>query len=342
MIPNSAYALNTLGLDIPSVTNRAELYAGILNSNKVTKRIINLFDLKKVYNQKYLDDVLEKLKKCTKIEVDSKSNIVSISVEDKDPQRSADIANAYVAILDEIDREFVTSEGSRKRQFLEKQLEKTKSSLLVAENNLKRFQQEHGLIQLDAQAQAIIEQASKIKGEIVTAETKLEILKQFGTVKQNEAILLTTEIDELKKHLRNIEIGHEVKNKSEQPEKPQGFSESSISFTHLPDLGLALARLLREVKIQENVFETLTIQYELAKIEESSSVGTIQVLDVATPPEISSNTNGFLILSLFIILSFIFFVCYVHSLEYYHLTKTDFPEKYRTLIKNLTSWKSNG
>jgi hypothetical protein len=50
-------------------------------------------------------------------------------------------------------------------------------------------------------------------------------------------------------------------------------------------LGVTWADLYRQAKIQEVVLETLTKQYELAKVQEAKEIPTVKVLDVANIPD---------------------------------------------------------
>jgi hypothetical protein len=49
-------------------------------------------------------------------------------------------------------------------------------------------------------------------------------------------------------------------------------------------LGFTYADLYRRTKIQETVFELLTQQYELAKVQEAKEIPSVKVLDVAVVP----------------------------------------------------------
>jgi hypothetical protein len=53
----------------------------------------------------------------------------------------------------------------------------------------------------------------------------------------------------------------------------------------LPLLGVTYADLLRRTRIQETVYETLTQQYELAKVQEAKETPSVKVLDAASRPE---------------------------------------------------------
>jgi len=53
----------------------------------------------------------------------------------------------------------------------------------------------------------------------------------------------------------------------------------------LPLLGVTYADLYRRVEIQEAVYETLTQQFELAKVQEAKETPSVKVLDAASWPE---------------------------------------------------------
>ncbi len=168
----------------------SDLYVGILKSRTIADALIDKFDLKNLYEQKYMEDVYKKLTKCTDITVSRKDQIISISVEEKDPQQAAEMANTYVQMLDKINRTVNITEGHRKRVFLENRLKKVHKDLSKAEIELKEFQEKYKLIAIEEQAKVSIEGAAKLKGEIIAAQTELEVFKQFGTERQNEAVML--------------------------------------------------------------------------------------------------------------------------------------------------------
>lgn len=136
---------------------------GILKSRTAADTLIKKFDLKDLYDKKYMEDVYKKLDKRTNIRVSRKDQIISISVEDRDPQRAADMANTYLEALDRINRTVNITEGHRKRVFLKKRLKQVKKDLSRAETELKEFQETYKLV--------AIERAARIKGEIIAAQT---------------------------------------------------------------------------------------------------------------------------------------------------------------------------
>jgi tyrosine-protein kinase Etk/Wzc len=317
----------------------ADLYVGILQSDAVADMIIDRFNLKDYFRQKYRSDLYQTLDNVTRFNVDRKTQIISISVEDKDPKKAADMANAYVDALDQINQKVNTTEGHRKRVFLEDRLKKVMHDLSKAETDLKAFQEKYKLVAVDEQSKAAIEGAAKIKGEIIASQTELEVLKQFGTEKQREAIMLKSRIAELNKQLARIETGNPGEDKAGDAKKSENNSDFYIPFNEMPELGMQLARLMRDVKVQENVFELLTSQYEVAKIDEAKDMNTVQFLDRAFPPDRRSSPKRARIVILSTVVAFFFAIFLAFFLEYVDRVKREDPERYNQLRHGLLAWR---
>ena len=318
----------------------AELYKGILSSRTVADALIKKFNLKKLYDMKYLEDVYKKLADRTNITVSRKDEIITISIEDRAPRRAADMANTYVQMLDKINRTLNITEGQRKRIFLEERLKTVGEDLLKAETALKEFQEKYKLVAIEEQAKVAIEGAAKIKGEIITTQTELEVMKQFGTERQNEAIMLKSKIAELQKQLAKIEKGNPGSGVAQSSNAGGMESNFYIPFDELPELGMQLFRMMREAKIQEKVFELMTTEYELAKIEEAKDVNTIQVLDKAVPPDKKSSPKRSLIVILSTFVAFFIAVFLAFFMEFIERIKTEDEERYQEIVQGLKIWKS--
>ncbi len=284
-LTNSENPLSGIAGSIIGNQSTAALYVGIMKSRSVADVLIEKFNLKDLYGKKYIEDVYAKLQDRSSFIISKKDQIITVSVLDRDPKRAAAMANAYVDMLDQTNRNLNITQGKRKRLFLEDRLQEVRSDLGNAEMQLKAFQEKYDLVSIEEQAKVAIEGAADIKSQIIAAQTELEVLKQFGTEKQIEAIMLKAKIEELRKQLSTIEQGTKQEtgatNSSTTDKEPNIY----IPFDDLPRLGLQLLRLTRETKIQEKLFELLIAQYEMARIEEAKDVDTIQILDQAIQPE---------------------------------------------------------
>jgi len=261
------------------------VYVGILKSRSVADALIEKFNLKERYDERYIEDVYAELADHSIIEASKRDQLIIISVKDRDPRRAADMANAYVDTLNRLNRRLSSTQGKRKRIFLEGRLKDVRADLERAETDLKAFQEKYHLVAVEEQARATIEGAAEIKGQIVAAQTELEVYKQFGTEKQIEAVMLKARIEELQKQLEAIAQGEPPATGNPDASTPDKSSGFYVPFDDLPRLSMELMRLTRAAKVQEKLFALITAQYEMAQIEEAKDVDTVQVLDPAVVPQ---------------------------------------------------------
>lgn len=312
-------------------------YVSILESRTVADILIERFDLERRYGRSGRVETREALTRLRKITQSPDAPAISVSVEDEDPQRAAAMANAYVDELDRINRERSMTEGHLKRIFLEKRLEAVKNDLLDAEEAVKVFQEKYNLVAVDDQARAAIDGAASIKSEIIRTETDLQVLRQFGTDRKNAAIRLRSRLAELNKQLSMIEKG-------ENAVRTAGTAHSNfyIPFKDLPSLMMAMTRLQREARIQEELFKLVTTQYELAKIEEARDMETIQVLDRAVPPDRPSGPKRALLVGLSSSVGLIIGIFLAVILEFRSRVSANEPERYREFLQSVAFRRRGG
>ncbi len=254
----------------------ADLYVGMLKSRTVSDAIIDQFDLMTVYDQQYRVKMYEKLGKLVSISAGKKDGIITVNVEDEDPQRAAAIANAYVEELKKLNVKLNLNSAGRERVFLEERLAVVKADLVRAEDSLRQFQETNKAIKIDAQATAIIEAISRLRGELASKEVELGVLLTSHTEQNPQVRALREGIGQIRSQLRRLE---------DSPSGQKVSQDIFIATANVPDVGLRYARLLRDYKVQETIFELLTRQYEMAKITEAKNTSTLQVLDEAAVPD---------------------------------------------------------
>jgi tyrosine-protein kinase Etk/Wzc len=270
------------GLSIPSMTPQRDIFVGILRSRTMAQDVVERFHLQQRYEATYLGDAIRRLQKATTVAL-SKEGIISVKVEDTDPQLAADIANFYVANLDQMLARIATTEASKQRVFVAVRLTETERELRRAEETLRQFQEKNKVIALQEQARGAVETTAQLKGEIMASEVQLEVMRKFATEANSDVVKLKRRIEEMKRHLAQMQYGQGwvLPAESRNPGEPR--NEIHIPFAQVPELGLELARLMRDVKVQETVYTLLTQQLEQAKIAEARDTPTVQTLDQAVP-----------------------------------------------------------
>ena len=89
----------------------------------------------------------------------------------------------------------------------------------------------------------------------------------------------------MKRQLAQMQYGRGMDLPPESSNPGESRREFQVPFTRVPEVGMELIRLMREVKVQETVFSLLTSQFEQTKINEARDTPTVQVLDKAVPAE---------------------------------------------------------
>jgi uncharacterized protein involved in exopolysaccharide biosynthesis len=255
------------------VKSQGELFVAMTKSRTALDRMVDRFDLMKLYKKKYRQDARAMLVESLTVRADRKSGIISLTVEDRDPKRAADMANAFVEELKSLAGGLAISEAGQRRMFFEEQIGHTKESLARAEEEIKGFQQRTGVFQIDAQAKSIIEGIANLRARIAAKEVEAKVMRSFATAQNPDLQRAEEEVRALRTELEKVESG-----------KARGF-DPLMSSERVPAIGMEYLRKLRQLKYNETLYELLVKQFELAKLDEARDAVVIQVIDRAVPPE---------------------------------------------------------
>ena len=257
------------GLAGGAVKSPAEQYVALLESVTVADRIIDAYKLLEVYDEKYRQDARKELKSNVRIAAGKKDGMLSIEVDDHDPQRAAAMANSYVEGLRQLTSTLAVSEAQQRRVFFEQQLEQTKDKLTKAQVALQSSGFSQGA--LKAEPKAAAEGYARLRAEATGAEVRLQSMRRMLAEGAPELLQQQATLAALRDQLARVEQRDTAGNDSGYVGK------------------------YREFKYQETLFELFARQYELARVDESREGGLIQVVDVATPPERKSKPKRSLI-----------------------------------------------
>jgi uncharacterized protein involved in exopolysaccharide biosynthesis len=284
--------LGGLAGDALGLKSSNALFVGILRSRTVEDRLINRFDLRRVYHVSLWKDAHERLEGNTEIAEDRKSGVITLTVADQSAERAAAIARGYVEEPDRMTAELTTSAAHRERVFIEERLKTVKQDLDAAARDFSSFASKNAAIDISAQGKAMLEAAASLQGEMIAAQSQLSSLKQIYT--ENNIRVRAAEARVAERQVAQME-GTDASLRQPVPAVTDAASYPSIRM--LPILGVPYADLFRRLKIQEAIYETLTKQYELAKIQEAREIPTVRVLDPANVPETKSAPKRTLIVA---------------------------------------------
>ncbi len=286
----------------------SELFVQILKSRTAALFVVRKLNLKDYYGLETEVDAANYLNKqlnilitkegIIKLNVDVTSSLIPWLLDDKDSLKrfAAVLSNSYIEALDSINKAKLSSKAKRARIYIETQLIITKAVLDSVEFRLMRFQDENKTIALPEQISAAIDAAAKLKTEIIQTEIELGFLETNLREDNQALIALRNKLAELREQYNKMQLGSK---------------DYLLAFSDVPELGKQLSDLLRDVKIQNEVYLLLFQQYYKEKIQENRDTPTIEILDEAIPPLRKSSPKvifSTVVGSIFIFLIFSLFV----------------------------------
>jgi uncharacterized protein involved in exopolysaccharide biosynthesis len=237
----------------------ADQYVSLIQSTTVEDKLIERFKLMQVYDVKFKADARKQLETSSRISAGKKDNLISIEVDDEDPKRAADIANAYVEELELLTNQLAMTEAQQRRLFFETQLQQTKARLAQAQKELQAAGFNEGAIRAEPKAAA--ESFAKLRAEVTAAEVRVQSMRGYLTETAPEFRQAQVNLQALRSQLARLE----------------GSDKAAAQGDYVDRF--------REFKYQETLFDLLVRQLEVAKLDESREGAVIQVVDPATPPE---------------------------------------------------------
>ena len=248
------------------IKSPSDQYAALMKSSAVENRLIDRFNLIKIYESKLREDARKTLEQRTRIDAGKKDGLMVIEVDDHDPKRAAEIANAYVEELSILLSRLAVTEAQQRRVFFERQLQKVKEDLTRAQSALKRGGTEADVLKTQPQT-AVIELA-QLTAQVTAKEVELAAMRSYLKEAAPDFKQALNELAALKAQLAKAQAG----SVSVKADGNQNIQNDYVSR-------------FREYKYQETLFDLMARQFEIAKIDESREGAIIQIIDVAEPPE---------------------------------------------------------
>jgi capsule polysaccharide export protein KpsE/RkpR len=266
------------------------LFIDLLRSGTVGGHLIDRFDLQRVYHKRYRIDTAKYLAHHTTIVDDKKSGVITLTVTDTDPARARDIAQGYLDELNLLVNRTNTSSAHQERLFIEKRLKGVRDDLATAQQRLSEFSSTHATIDIKEQAHAMVDAASRLQAQLIIEQSGLDSLRQTygdGNVRvraaQARISVLQAEIVKMGGSSKALPAGDNITGADDAASNHS--DDLYPALRQLPRLAVPYANLYREVQVQETVYELLTQQYEMARIQEAKDVPVVSVIDAPGIPE---------------------------------------------------------
>ncbi len=242
------------GGGLSDAVQAGDLSVAILKSRHVRQQLVNEFDLVARYKVDDIEEALGALDDHSRFFV-GQEGLVTISIEDRDPEVAARMVNRSLAILDAFNADQRMTKGQRTRIFVERELEQAAEDLRAAEEALEAYQTETKLVPLSPQLQAGVSASASLLARKMETEIALRMKESVLKEGNEEIKLLRAELAEIDRKL-----------------------------AELPAVGLEYARLVRDLKVREEVYGFLRTEYEQAKIQEERDTPSLTILDHAEKP----------------------------------------------------------
>jgi tyrosine-protein kinase Etk/Wzc len=256
------------------IRNTGETYVSLLTSQTVENAVIHRFNLMDEFKTKRLSDARKVLEKRVTVVYGMRDGMIRLTVEAHDPNRAAELANGYVEEFRKFSATLAVTEASQRRMFYERELKNAKDKLANAEQQLKITEQQTGVMQLDAQARALIGSAATLRAEISSKEVQIQSLQLYATEDNPMLVTAKRELAAMQSQLSLLNNDHGDRSQNVILSKGS-ISEGSLEYV----------RRLRDVKYYETLFELLARQFEIAQLDEARQGSTVQIVDKALPPD---------------------------------------------------------
>jgi uncharacterized protein involved in exopolysaccharide biosynthesis len=276
----AALAGGGMGLKNPN-----DIYIGMLTSRPVADAIIQKFGLMQAYHAKDMTKARKKLAGYTEV-TSEKNGFIAVSVTDKDKKRVAEMANAYTDQLRILTQTLAVTEASQRRLFYEEQLKQAKDALVAAELAFQQVQQQKGLVQLDAQAKAMIEGIAALRAQVAAKQVEVQALRSYSTEQNPDVQLAERELTSLQAE----------ETRMEQSNHSPGIA--GLGLENVPAAGLEYLRAAHELAYRQALFDMLMKQYDAARLDEAKEAAIIQVVEPAIDPDKESSPKRGIILVL--------------------------------------------
>ncbi|HEX9614326.1 MAG TPA: Wzz/FepE/Etk N-terminal domain-containing protein [Bacteroidota bacterium] len=284
-------------------------YMAILNSESVLLRVIEKFDLINVYEitQYPREKTMKSLLANSEFDFTDEGGL-GISVYDTDPQRAADMANYFVEVLNETNSRMMAQNARANREFIEKRVQQGKADLREAEDTMRAFQEDVGMIIAPDAGSSGISAVAEMY--LMKAKKEIEIGILGRSVGSDNPMLSQMELE---------------------------LSEINKKVDQLPEVGVGSLRLYRDVYIQQKIMEFLIPMYEQAKVEEQRATPSVIVLDMATPAERKAKPKIALYGLMGFVISSMLALFVVFTLEGINRLRVLQPERFAGIVGTLRS-----
>lgn len=298
-------------------------YLSILSSRSMKTRVIEEFSLIRQYRNENkrapLETTIADLEKNVEFVIDDTYLFLAVRAFDPDPEQAAAMVNFMVSELNATHARLSSAAARQTRLAVERRLQRAETDLDSARTALQGFQEEHGVVELETQAEAFMRFIAESRADVVRAEVQYQtLLQQYGP--DNPQARAAREA---------LRAGRA------QVQGALGGQDAllPVSMQALPALTRRYAELMQRQFIQAQIIETLYPLYEQAFFQEQNESVAVQVVDEAIPAARPARPSRRLIVVLATISGFLLAAIYVLLHAWWHRNYSGFATELRQAAK---------
>jgi capsule polysaccharide export protein KpsE/RkpR len=264
--------------------------AAVLRSNAVSDAVIQKFDLKARYGEKYQETAREALWRHCGVRTLPKPNLVELSCEDRDPAFAQELLRYFAEHGNAVFRQVNASSATEEVKYLERRVAELSQQADATAARMREFQEKHQIVDLDTQAKAVVSSLAALHGQRISRQMELDYARSFASPEEASARQLQSQVAVVEETLRELE----------QPGVPasgakgRGGSGAGLfpKALAVPQLRAEFEKLFRDRKVAEATLLFTMDRLEGARANEARDVSTFQVLDPPTLPTKKSRPSG--------------------------------------------------
>ena len=257
-----------------SIKNPNDMQVALLKSRSVEDAMVARFRLRAEYKVRYVSSARKRWERMTAVDSGIKDGLIHLSVADRDPRRSAELADGWVEEYRRLTASLAVTEAAQRRLFFERELNIARDDLARAEDSMKETRQRTGVLDLDGQTRAMIASAAMLRAQVASKQVEIRAMRQFATGENPDLARAEQELTGMEGQLAAMDVNSD-----------HAAGDLIAPRGKVAQNGLDYARALREVKYREAMCELLMRQFEVARVDEARQGSLVQVVDPAIVPD---------------------------------------------------------
>jgi uncharacterized protein involved in exopolysaccharide biosynthesis len=278
----------------------------VLQSAAVSDAVVAKFDLQKRYGAGDPESAREALWRHCEVKPLPKPALVQVSCEDTDPRFAQSLLGYFADHGNQVFRRVSVSSATEEVRFLERRMGELRQQADLAAARVREFQEKHKIVELDAQARAVVSAMATVNSQRIAKQMELGYARTFSSRDEASSRQLESQLAIVEETLRDLEVPDSASSPVDGSKggRPSGAGAFPAAAS-VPRLRAEYESLYRDRKVAEATLVFSLDRLESAKATEARDVSTFQVLDPPTLPYRRSRPSGMEILSVAALLGFV-------------------------------------